>query len=98
MLRLVRMSIPGVLVVLFFGLLPSVAQSNNVLIKNAIVMTVTHGNIQGGSIYVKDGKIAAVGKDVTAPSDVPVIDAGAQYLTPGIGDSHSPIALHDDAN
>jgi hypothetical protein len=63
--RLLRMSIPGVLAVLFFGILASAAQSaphNNVLIKNAIVMTVTHGNIQGGSIYVKDGKIAAVGK------------------------------------
>ena len=26
---------------------------NEVLIKNAVVMTVTHGNIQNGSVYVK---------------------------------------------
>src|SRR5205814_8702205 len=40
----------------------SAAQSaahNDVLINNAVVMTVTHGNIQNGSIYIKDGKIAA---------------------------------------
>ena len=39
-------------------------------------MTVTHGNIQNGSVYIKDGKIAAVGKDVNAPSTATVIDAG----------------------
>jgi imidazolonepropionase-like amidohydrolase len=102
MLRLLKMSILGVLAVFFsLGALKSAAQStphNNVLIKNAVVMTVTHGNIQGGSIYIKDGKIAAVGKDVTAPADVPVVDAGGKYLTPGIVDSHSHIALSDDVN
>ena len=35
---------------------------HDVVIKNAMVMTVTHGNIPNGSIYIKDGKIAAVGK------------------------------------
>jgi imidazolonepropionase-like amidohydrolase len=87
----------------FFLSLPALAQSappihNEVLIKNAIVMTVTHGNIQGGSVYIKDGKIAAVGKDVTAPSNAKVIDAGGKYLSPGIVDSHSHIALDDDVN
>jgi imidazolonepropionase-like amidohydrolase len=76
----------------------STALPKDVLIKNAIVMTVTHGNIQGGSVYVKDGKIAAVGKDVTAPAGVLVIDAGGKYLTPGIIDAHSHIALDDDVN
>jgi imidazolonepropionase-like amidohydrolase len=71
---------------------------NDVLIKNTIVMTVTHGNVQNGSVYIKDGKIAAVGKDVSAPSSATVIDAGGKYLTPGIIDSHSHIALDDDVN
>lgn len=71
---------------------------NEVLIKNAIVMTVTHGNIKNGSIYVKDGKIVAVGATVTAPASAKVIDAGGKYLTPGIIDSHSHIALDDDVN
>ena len=71
---------------------------NEVLIKNAVVMTVTHGNIQGGSVYIKDGKIVAVGKDVASPASATVIDAGGKYLTPGIIDSHSHIALDDDVN
>jgi len=72
---------------------------HDVLIKN-VVMTVTHGNITNGSIYIKDGKIAAVGETVNAPPSaaVVVIDAGGKYLTPGIVDSHSHIALDDDIN
>jgi imidazolonepropionase-like amidohydrolase len=71
---------------------------HDILIKNAILMTVTHGNITNGSIYIKDGKIAAVGGTVNAPASVTVIDAGGKYLTPGIVDSHSHIALDDDVN
>jgi imidazolonepropionase-like amidohydrolase len=84
--------------------LPSFAQpapppvQNQLVIENAIVMTVTHGNIQPGSVYIKDGKIAALGKTVDAPAGATVIDAGGKYLTPGIIDSHSHIALDDDVN
>jgi imidazolonepropionase-like amidohydrolase len=74
------------------------AAHHDVVIKNATVMTVTHGNITNGSIYIKDGKIAAVGENLNAPADTTVIDAGGKYLTPGIVDSHSHIALDDDVN
>ncbi len=76
----------------------SAATHHDILIKNATVMTVTHGNIKNGSVYIKDGKIAAIGEKVTAPATATVIDAGGKYLTPGIVDSHSHIALDDDVN
>jgi imidazolonepropionase-like amidohydrolase len=71
---------------------------HDVVIKNAIVMTVTHGNIKNGSVYIKDGKIAAVGETVNAPANATVIDAQGKYLTPGIVDCHSHIALDNDVN
>ncbi|HYL16054.1 MAG TPA: amidohydrolase family protein [Terriglobales bacterium] len=71
---------------------------NDVLIKNAVLMTVTHGNIQNGSLYVKDGKIAGAGTNVSVPASATVIDAGGKYVTPGIIDSHSHIALDEDVN
>jgi imidazolonepropionase-like amidohydrolase len=74
------------------------AAHNDVVIKNATVMTVTHGNIKNGSVYIKDGKIAAVGETVNAPASAIVIDAGGKYLTPGVVDCHSHIALDDDVN
>jgi imidazolonepropionase-like amidohydrolase len=76
----------------------SSAAHHDVVIKNATVMTVTHGNIKNGSVYIKDGKIAAVGETVDAPASATVIDAQGKYLTPGIVDSHSHIALDDDVN
>ena len=62
------------------------------LIKNATILTVANGTIQNGSILVRDGKIAAVGANVSAPGDAHVIDASGKFVIPGIIDAHSHIA------
>ncbi|MGC1171837.1 MAG: amidohydrolase [Candidatus Acidiferrales bacterium] len=69
-----------------------------ILIQNATVMTVTHGNIEHGSILIRDGKIAAVGTDLKAPEGAAVIDATGQYVIPGIIDCHSHIAVDGSVN
>src|SRR5262249_53291007 len=71
---------------------------NEFVIKNAILLTATHGRIENGSVYVKDGKIAAFGADVSAPATATVIDAAGKYITPGIIDPHSHMALDNDVN
>src|SRR5438094_2084838 len=73
-------------------------EHNEAVIKNAVIITVSHGTLKNGSVYIKDGKIAAVGESVNAPSTARVIDAGGKYLTPGIIDSHSHLALDEDVN
>jgi imidazolonepropionase-like amidohydrolase len=62
------------------------------LIRDATVMTVTNGTIDGGDVLIRDGRIAAVGQDVRAPADAVVVDGTGMYLTPGIIDAHSHIA------
>ncbi len=62
------------------------------LIQNATVMTVARGTIEGSSVLVRDGKIAAVGSDLRVPPGARVIDATGKYVTPGIIDAHSHIA------
>jgi imidazolonepropionase-like amidohydrolase len=71
---------------------------NDVVIKGGTILTVTHGKIENGSIYVHDGKIAAVGQTVNAPANATVIDATGKFVMPGLIDSHSHIALSDDVN
>src|SRR6185312_3872576 len=71
---------------------------NDVVIKGGTILTVTHGKIENGSIYIHNGKIAAVGQSVNAPSGATVIDASGKFVMPGIIDSHSHIALDDDVN
>ena len=71
---------------------------NDVVIKGGTILTVTHGKIENGSIYIHNGKIAAVGQSVNAPAGATVIDATGKFVMPGIIDSHSHIALDDDVN
>ncbi|MGH9830378.1 MAG: amidohydrolase family protein, partial [Blastocatellia bacterium] len=74
-------------------------QSNELLIKNATILTASHGTIKNGSILVKDGKIAAVGTNVTSSDPgVRVIDASGKYVTPGIIDCHSHTAIEGGVN
>ena len=65
--------------------------AQTIVIRNATIMTVTHGTVKG-SVVVKDGKIAAVGDKVMEPAGATVIDAAGQYVIPGIIDCHSHIA------
>ncbi|MEO7660101.1 MAG: amidohydrolase family protein [Pyrinomonadaceae bacterium] len=62
---------------------------NDVLIKNAIVMTASKGTLQNTDILIQNGKIARIGKGITAPAGARVIDATGKYVTPGIIDCHS---------
>lgn len=69
-------------------------KSENVLIKNATVWTnEKEGVITGTDVLVQDGKIAKVGKGLSAPAGVKVIDGTGKHLTTGIIDEHSHIAL-----
>jgi imidazolonepropionase-like amidohydrolase len=68
---------------------------DEILIRNATIMTASHGTIENGSILIKGGKIAAVGKDVKGSPSATVIDATGKYVTPGFVDAHSHTALDD---
>ena len=71
--------------------------AETIVIENATIMTVTKGTLKG-SVVVKDGKIAEVGEKVMVPEGATIIDAGGQYLIPGIIDCHSHIAVDGGVN
>ncbi len=60
-----------------------------VAITNATIMTASHGTIERGTILIRDGKIAAVGANVTVPPGAQIIDGSGKYVIPGIVDAHS---------
>jgi imidazolonepropionase-like amidohydrolase len=70
----------------------------DVVIRDATVMTVSHGTIPHGSVWIHNGKIAAVGANLNAPKGAKVIDASGKFVTPGIIDPHSHSALGNDIN
>ncbi|MBK6315445.1 MAG: amidohydrolase [Blastocatellia bacterium] len=68
------------------------------LIQNATVMTVTKGVIENGSVLIRDGKIAQVGKNLKGSANATVIDAAGKFVTPGVIDCHSHIAVDGSVN
>ncbi len=67
----------------------NVAKTNgNVLIRNARIMTITKGTIEGGDILIQNGKIKEIGKNLSTPPGTMVIDATGKVVTPGIVDAH----------
>src|SRR5207249_5033696 len=71
---------------------------NDIVIRGGTLLPVTGGRIENGAIYIHNGKIAAIGKDVQSPAGATVIDAAGKWITPGLIDSHSHIALGNDTN
>lgn len=80
--------------------------SEPVLITNATIYVGNGEKIENGSVLLRDGKIAAVGADISAPDDVRVIDVKGRFVTPGIIDVHShmgdyavpSVEAHSDGN
>ena len=60
-----------------------------ILIRNATVLTITKGTLEGTDVLLENGKIARVGTGLTAPAGARVIDATGKFVMPGIIDAHS---------
>lgn len=60
-----------------------------VAITNATILTASNGTIEKGTVLIRDGKIAAVGANLSVPAGAEVIDGTGRYVTPGIIDAHS---------
>lgn len=75
------------------------AAASETLIKNATILTASHGTINNGSILIRDGKIAEVGPNLK-PRDpnARIIDATGKYVTPGIIDCHSHTGVDGNVN
>ncbi len=82
-----------------FGLAGPPPQPEAVLFRNATVWTCgPQGILEGASVLVKAGRIAAVGRDLEAPAGARVVDATGRHLTPGVVDCHSHIAIAGEVN
>src|SRR5947209_17987723 len=74
---------------------PAAAQDAPPLaIRNAVVETMgPAGRVERATVVIRNGKVAAVGKDVAIPDDARVIDAQGGTLMPGIIDPHFEVSI-----
>ena len=72
--------------------------AETLLFKNATVWTnEKEGIIEETDVLVKNGKIAAIGKNIS-DANATIIDAKGKHLTSGIIDEHSHIAISNGVN
>jgi imidazolonepropionase-like amidohydrolase len=83
---------------LAFAVCAARTSAQDLLLRNGTVLTITKGTLKGGDVLVRGGRIAAVGRGLKAGSDVQVIDCTGKYITPGLIDAHSHLAIEGGIN
>ncbi|MFN2393074.1 MAG: amidohydrolase [Pyrinomonadaceae bacterium] len=73
-------------------------KANDVLIRNATVLTAARGTLESTDILIQNGKIARIGKNLKASANAQTIDATGKFITPGIVDCHSHSMMDGSVN
>lgn len=83
----------GLLVGLLAVYPPDRLSGQTVAITDATIYPVSGPKIEHGTVLVRDGRIVAVGTDVTVPGDARRIDGGGKVVTPGFFHAQSTLGL-----
>lgn len=67
-----------------------------IALTNGKLYTMEDGIIERGTVVIADGKITAVGADVTIPQDAQVIDVEGRIITPGFIDAHTHMGIDEE--
>jgi imidazolonepropionase-like amidohydrolase len=69
------------------------ADAQTIAITGAKIYPVSSAPITNGTVLIRDGKIAAVGSNVTIPADARRIDAAGKWVTPGLINASTQLGL-----
>ena len=69
-----------------------------VAIRNARLLTVGAGVIEGGTLVLAQGRIAALGREIAVPAGAQVIDAAGRWVYPGLIDGLTTLGLVEMAS
>lgn len=74
------------------------AQDTATAFTGATLYPISGAPIENGTLVVHEGKIIAIGANVSVPEGAVVIDATGMVIMPGLVDTHSHIALTGDGH
>jgi imidazolonepropionase-like amidohydrolase len=77
------------------AIVSSPAAAQTVAITGAKVYPVSSAPIENATVLMRDGKIVAVGANVTIPSDAQRIDAAGKWVTPGLVNASTQIGVNE---
>ncbi len=73
--------------------IPAIKTTGSCLLKGGTVITAGQADQVSTDVLIVGGKIKQIGKGISVPADVPVIDCTGRFVTPGIIDAHSHIGV-----
>jgi imidazolonepropionase-like amidohydrolase len=71
------------------------ASAQTIAITGAKVYPVSSAPIENGTVLIRDGKIVAVGANVSVPADARRIDAAGKWVTPGFVNSVTQLGVSE---
>jgi imidazolonepropionase-like amidohydrolase len=74
---------------------PGAPQTQPIALTNCYVHPVVGPTVRKGTIVFKDGRITAIGQDVSLPKKTEVIDLKGRHVYPGLIEAHSQIGLKE---
>jgi imidazolonepropionase-like amidohydrolase len=86
-----RMKLVSALLAASLAAAPAAAQT--IAIVGGDVYPASGAPIRGGTVLIQNGRIAAVGANVAVPAGARVIDARGKWVTPGLFESGTSMAL-----
>ena len=76
----------------------STRTSGDVAIAGGRVVPIEGEPLEGGTVLLRDGKIAAVeGPGFAVPAGAAVVDATGKWVLPGFVDAHAHVGVHEEA-
>ncbi len=69
------------------------ASKGTFALTNATIVTVTNGTIENGTIVLQEGKITAIGTDITVPAGATAYDCTDHFVYPGMIDGGTTLGL-----
>ena len=74
-------------------IIPAPPQSQPIALVGGTIHTVANGVIENGTIVFEDGRITAVGANVSVPSGAERIDIAGKHVYPGLIDAFSTVGI-----
>ena len=69
---------------------------DTVAIVGGFIVPITAEPIDGATILIQGGKIAAIGVGLDIPADARVIDAAGRWVLPGFIEAHGHVGVHEE--
>jgi len=89
MIRIASVSRGWALALVFFATAMTPASGQVIAIQGGTVVPVSGPAIEGGTVLLRDGIIAAVGANVDVPGGATIVNATDRYVLPGLIDAMS---------